>query len=280
MATDHLQIPETQANQDQKEVTLNAADNLLDNAINDDASVSVTGDVTLTTTQTRENAVILLTGTPGAAFNVDMPDVNKRVLSIINTTDAIGTVRNSVGAGTTLAIPVGEARTFHYDGTDIRQIGGGGGGGTAVSVEDDGSQIVATASVLNFIGGAVVVDAGSGQADITVATPYDVGTFFGGTPGTSVSVLTFVFVRGVTLPSGLSASRGFAGTAPTAQTDFDLRRNGVSFGTMGFANASQTAAFTAASDTVFAAGDRLEVVTPGTLNTLADLVFTLAGTRN
>lgn len=42
-----------------------------------------------------------------------------------------------------------------------------GSGGSAVSVEENGSVVVATASTLNFIG-ASVADAGGGQADITI----------------------------------------------------------------------------------------------------------------
>lgn len=121
MATDHLQIPDIQANQNQKEVTANAAHNLLDRAMNANISISVSaGENNLTTTQARENFVIELIGTPGAAFQVDMPDTNKRTMAIYNNSNDVCTVRNSAngGAGQPV-INVGEASIFHYDGVDF-----------------------------------------------------------------------------------------------------------------------------------------------------------------
>lgn len=112
------------------------------------------------------------------------------------------------------------------------------------------------------------------------AAKYDVGAFVGGVPTVSVSVLSYPFPRSVTFPSGLTNSQGYAGTAPSAQTDFDIQRNGVSVGTMGFANGSQTAVFTMASATQYTIGQRLEVIAPANLNGLSDLMMSLAGTED
>lgn len=120
MATENLQIPDIQANQNQKEVTANAAHNLLDRAQNNIAQKTISGSTTFTTTETRENFVVEFVGTPGAAFTVDMPDTNRRLLAVVNNADDQGTIRNSVGAGAGQpVVAVGEASIFHYDGTDF-----------------------------------------------------------------------------------------------------------------------------------------------------------------
>lgn len=109
--------------------------------------------------------------------------------------------------------------------------------------------------------------------------PYDVGSAFGGVPGATVTIMSFLVTRAITFPSGMTLSQGKGGTAATAQTDFDLQKNGSSFGTMRFAAAGTVASFIAASATSFAAGDELRVISPGTPDaTLADLSYTFSAT--
>lgn len=113
-----------------------------------------------------------------------------------------------------------------------------------------------------------------------VSTPYDVGSFFPGVPGSSELLLRFVFSRAVVFPAGLTNSQGFLGVAATASTAIDIQKNGASVGTMTFAAAGTTATFTFSTETTFLSGDRLELVAPGTADaTAADISFTLAGTR-
>lgn len=110
--------------------------------------------------------------------------------------------------------------------------------------------------------------------------PYDTGGAYTGVPTASVVLIRYSFPRQVIFASGLSPSRGVAAVAATAQTDFDIRKNGASVGTMRFAAAATTASFIMASQTTFAAGDILTVVAPATPDvTLADIGFALAGTR-
>lgn len=125
MATENLQIPDISASQNQKEVTANAAHNLLDKAINNLAQKTVvSGSNSLSTAQTREDAVIEIIGTPGAAWTLDMPDTNIRVLAVINNSDFAGTIQNSASGGSGLPVlEVGEATIFHYDGTDFIDLG-------------------------------------------------------------------------------------------------------------------------------------------------------------
>jgi hypothetical protein len=117
------------------------------------------------------------------------------------------------------------------------------------------------------------------QADLPTQ-PYDVGGSYSGAPTASLVILRYPFPRQVIFPAGLTNSQGVAATAATAQTDFDLKKNGSSVGTMRFAAAGTVASFIMASQTTFAAGDVLTVVAPGTPDaTLANIGFALAGTR-
>ena len=118
-------------------------------------------------------------------------------------------------------------------------------------------------------------------ADIPALThPYDVGSFIEAAPTASQVVLRHVFARSVVFAAGLAPSQGAAGTAATAQTDFDIQKNGSSVGTMRFAASGTTSSFIMASQTTFAAGDVLKMVAPGTPDaTLAGITFTLSGTR-
>lgn len=112
------------------------------------------------------------------------------------------------------------------------------------------------------------------------AQPYDIGAMIPGAPSASLVVMRYKFPRAVAFPASLTNSQGVAGTAATAQTDFDVLKNGVSFGTIRFAAAGTSATFIAAGSSSFAAGDVLTVIAPGTPDaTLADISFTLAGTR-
>jgi hypothetical protein len=110
--------------------------------------------------------------------------------------------------------------------------------------------------------------------------PYDIGAQIAGAPTASLVMLRYKFPRAVAYPAGLTDSQGVAGTAATAQTDFDVRKNGVSVGTMRFAAAGTSATFIAASPQTYAAGDVLTVVAPASPDaTLAGVSFVLAGAR-
>jgi hypothetical protein len=126
---------------------------------------------------------------------------------------------------------------------------------------------------------AVKVNA-AGDALEFVDDAYFTSGFFPGAGVASATMLVHVFAEAVDFPSGLTASQGTAETAATAQTDYDIQKNGASVGTMRFAAAASTATFIMASATSFAAGDKLQLIAPGTLDsTLADVSMTLRGIR-
>ncbi len=113
-----------------------------------------------------------------------------------------------------------------------------------------------------------------------VTEPYDVGGGCAGVPSASLVIVRYPMPRAVVFVASLTGSQGVLGTAATAQTDFDILKNGVSFGTMRFAAAGTVASFISASGATFAAGDILTVVAPASPDaTAANLGFALAGTR-
>ena len=100
-----------------------------------------------------------------------------------------------------------------------------------------------------------------------------------GQPAAGELLLRVPVARRTLLKIDLAGSQGVAGTAATAQTDFDIQRNGTSIATMRFAAGGTTATLIAASETVLEPGDVLSVVAPTTPDTtLADIGFTLTGT--
>jgi hypothetical protein len=149
-----------------------------------------------------------------------------------------------------------------------------------------------TAGYLNgkLLGGAnITLTEGNDGADETLTIDLDAQPYiFAGTipdkPADGQTVLLTPIPDGitVTLPAGLTGSKGIAKTAATAQTDFDIKKNGVSVGTMRYAASGTTASFIMASQTVLdgSAGDYLEIIAPATADTtLAKIGFSLKGTR-
>jgi formylmethanofuran dehydrogenase subunit D len=113
-----------------------------------------------------------------------------------------------------------------------------------------------------------------------LAQPYDIGATYNGAPQASTVLLRIPFVRAVTFPIGLSGSQGVLGTAATAQTNFDILKNGVSFGTMRFAISGTVASFISTNGATFAAGDVLTVISPASPDaTAAHVGFCLTGIR-
>lgn len=114
----------------------------------------------------------------------------------------------------------------------------------------------------------------------TVSQPFDLTAFYPGVPSASAIVTRVPVARAITFPSALSGSIGKASVAATAQTDFDVQKNGSSVGTIRFAAAATSATFIAASPVSLAAGDILSILAPGTADaTLANVGIVLAGSR-
>jgi Protein of unknown function (DUF2793) len=129
-------------------------------------------------------------------------------------------------------------------------------------------------------GKAVEVNAGA-TALVFSAKPFDVGVTIPGV-GTNNQVLIHLkLARAVTFPASATLSTAHGGTAATGSTTFTFKKNGTSFATVNFAASGTSGTFTQASDSVFAAGDLLELLGPATADaTLADFGINLAGVRS
>ena len=108
--------------------------------------------------------------------------------------------------------------------------------------------------------------------------PYDFSWPKEGQPGPSEVVLRQVVARRVRLEADFAGSVGVAGTAATADADFDVQRNGSSIGTIRFGTGATAPTFIAAAGVTLEIGDELIVVAPMSLDTsLSDFSITIAG---
>ena len=244
--SNNLDLDQVAGSQDQKEVTINDQAGQLDAALTNQTTFSVTSSnaLTLTAAQLRESAYFIFdedgSDPADAAITITCPAIKRGLFIARNDTAFEVTIEVSSQPADSPTIAAGNTVLLACDGTNVEQ------------------------------------PAGSGSS----ASPYDVGSAFGGTPTASLIIMQFIFPRAVTFPVGLSPSQGTAGTASTGTATFDIRKNGSSVGSMVY-TASATATFAMTAATSYAAGDLLEIVAPATPDaTLANLVFTVAGTRD
>lgn len=114
---------------------------------------------------------------------------------------------------------------------------------------------------------------------VVVNWDYPIGGFFPGVPTASM-MLGHVFTRNVSLPASLVGSTAKAKFAATAQTDFDVQKNGVSVGTIRFAAAGTVGSFIMTNAQNFVSGDWVDIIAPAVPDaTLADVRITLKGVR-
>lgn len=98
MPSPNLQIADWIGQQEQPEETMKDAIDQLDNASNADVSIDCTagGTIVVTGAQYRKNFILFLTGTPGAGFNLTVPD-GGRFFCIVNNTGQTATVDTTSG---------------------------------------------------------------------------------------------------------------------------------------------------------------------------------------
>jgi hypothetical protein len=245
-ATPNLAVEHILQSQAQKEVTANEAFDALDQAIAGllELDVSAGGTITVDPAAALACKMLRLTGTLAADAEAVVPD-NRKPYFVHNATAGgfTVTVRTAAGAGVAVDSSLHDSAVVYCDGADVVAISVGNAGGDDIG-------------------------------------PYDIGVYFPGQPAAGATLLQLVAPRAFTLPAGLTGSQGYAGTAPAAQADLDIRKNGASIGTVTFAAAASTASFSFASEVAFAAGDRLTIIAPGTQDaSLADISITFKGTR-
>ena len=119
MATTHLNITQLTEAQNQKYLTVNNALEAIDQAMNGGATVlTITGNTTVTAAQLRAGVIIQLNGTPGAGFNLDIPNV-RRIFLVRNSTGQTATVRGNGGAGASFTVVTGKTRWVVSTGADV-----------------------------------------------------------------------------------------------------------------------------------------------------------------
>lgn len=240
----NLGLTELAESQQEKEVVINDIFVEVDAAITEKLEVAVddANEVTLLDDEFQRHVLFSIeddSTAPTGAITVYVPAIRRGLFAVANEASQDATITISGQPETPPTVPSGNAAILICDGTNVLAVSSG--------------------------------TTGSGT--------YDVATFYGGTPGADELVIRFMVPRPFTLPEDLEGSQGYAVTAPSSQTDFDVRLNGVSVGTMRFAASANVATFISASGASPIAGDRLDVVAPATLNGIADIAFTLAGSR-
>ncbi len=107
---------------------------------------------------------------------------------------------------------------------------------------------------------------------------YDMSSGVVGKPTTAMTLMRVKLTRAITIPANFTGSQSVAGVAAAAQSVFSIKKNGSQIATMTFAASGTVATFSTQAAVSFAAGDVLDVLAPGTVDTnLSDIYFTIAG---
>ena len=194
-------------------------------------------------------AVLLLSGTPGAAFNVFVPPVSKVYIVKNDIATYTGTIYcstvagNTSPAGTGIAIPAGKSVYVRTDGTNfVQAITGGLTSGTSI-LKGDGS-----GGISNATSGTDYAPATSGTA---ILKGNGSGGFSNATAGTDYAPVT----SGTAILKG-NGSGGFSNA--TAGTDYAPATSGTSIlygnGSGGFSNVAIGSGVSFASGTLSATG--------------------------
>lgn len=199
--TPNLKVTEVEANQNQKEVTINTGFVEFDGAITDLLSVAMPdADYTLSTGeggQALGHMAFQFTGTITADRDIIVPTGNKKLYLVMNATSgSLGyTLTVKTASGTGVAIPADDTQyTFVYcDGTNVVRASLAAGAGTGTVTNTDGS----------LADGEVVL--GNGSADVRTL----------GDKGTNGQVLTSQG-PGVD-PNWQTPSGGAGSSIPTGQ---------------------------------------------------------------
>ena len=125
------------ASQNQKEVTINDADGVLDAAMTETVTIDVDSSdtATLTATQWTQNFTFLIDDAAGAnaAITITVPATKRGIFQVLNTTAYNVTVEVSGQTETSPVIAAGEEAILTCDGSDVRQPAAGGGSGSGAT---------------------------------------------------------------------------------------------------------------------------------------------------
>ena len=144
MTSPNLAIPHVAAAQNQKEVTINAAVDALDNATNREVVITYADtDVTLTADQARRNAVIRCTGSVTANRKLILPS-GRRVLCVLNRVSGNRSLEVGYATGDRAWVPPEAAVWVQGDGNNVFAIGAAFEVAFFVAGKPDNDELVGT----------------------------------------------------------------------------------------------------------------------------------------
>lgn len=253
------------------DVVNNGITKLVDTAVAGTATVTVTSTNHVVSyangaTDEARAAVLILSGTPGAAFNVFVPPVSKTYIIRNNVTTYTATIYcstvagNTTPAGTGIAIPTGKSVFIRTDGTNFTQaISGGLTSGTSL-LKGDGSTGISNATAgTDYLvppSGTAILKANSGGALANAVAGTD---YAAATTGTASQLLGSNGSGGfsnVTVGSGLTYSAGTLASSGSASslitTNFTIQESGgkliFKYGATTIASMTSAGVFTTLSD--------------------------------
>lgn len=110
--------------------------------------------------------------------------------------------------------------------------------------------------------------------------PFAIAGFSATGPTSSQILLDYLFVEDVTFADDFVGSRATVGTNPASTFTMDVRKNGVSVGSIQISSGGVSTFTTTGGTVSFSAGDLLTVVAPSSVDgSIARLRFTLKGLR-
>lgn len=172
MATGNLLITHLLASQNNKEVTVNEALDILDGASHGFQSKAFTANVNLTVEEFRENFVTQLTGGSAGTFTLTIPSGYKKAFYVFNLSAATALVQvNNEGSDAT-TVNAGSAAMLYATGTDIIVISNTSIGGAAGAPETTENVTGATYTVTDadFAGGVIKICTSASAQQIRVPT--------------------------------------------------------------------------------------------------------------
>ena len=107
--------------------------------------------------------------------------------------------------------------------------------------------------------------------------PITFNPFVSGTPAVTSAIYTFIAPYDFRLPTNLVGTNLSIGTNPSSTVVFDVDKNGIAIGTISVSSLGVVTLSSTQTD--YATGDTLSIVTPANLYTISNIAFQLAGNK-
>lgn len=265
-----LHIEEVAPNQDQKEGTINTATAILEAAMNDAQTLSLSGGArTVTQDEFTRNFYTIFAEQPSAVI-VTFP-ATPRFFAVKNTGAFTLTLKALGSASTPLTLGAGKSGLIVSDGVTLGYFDGSAITRLADLSDVSGADAPSAGSILVYDSGTGFWDARDGDADIDF--------FVAGKPAAGALVFKKVFTRTTNFLNNFVDSAGAANLSATGVTTYAVRKGATVVGSIVFGAGQITATFTTASGAVtYAPGDVMTITAPNPQDaTHSDPAVTLKG---